>query len=207
MFLGYSTDHEEDVYCMLNLSMLKIKNTCGVICLNKSYGEWKGIKGHSSNEFEFTETLSSDADSDKSSKPKTRKTSNSGNTSSDDSSNNKDKESDNSSNIADQTRAKLSQQAEDNLVGGINCMHINKTTVLAMNDISEWCLVGGEEAYYVNSVTFDDTWNHPEDVRRQAWRDAIKKEINDITKRDLWRMAKKDMYLVSTWKGSRCLNS
>ena len=117
MFMGYSKDHKEDVYCMLNLSTLKIKNTRDVIWLNKSYGEWKGIKGHLLNKFELAEASSSDVDSDKSSKPKTRKTAKSGNTSSENSSNNKDEESDNSSNIPDQTGAKL-QQAEDNLVGG-----------------------------------------------------------------------------------------
>ena len=31
MFVGYSKDHEEDVYCMLNFSTLKIKNTRNVI--------------------------------------------------------------------------------------------------------------------------------------------------------------------------------
>ena len=65
------------------------------------------------NKFELAEASSSDADSEKSPKPKTRKTAESGNTSSDDSSNNEDEELYDSSNIADWTRAKLSQQAED----------------------------------------------------------------------------------------------
>ena len=71
-------------------------------------------------------------------------------------------------------------------------MRITKTAALTINDIAEWCLVGGKDANYVSPVTFDDAWNHPEDVERQAWRDAIKKEINNMTKRDVWRKAKKD---------------
>ena len=116
MLVGYSKDHEEDIYPMLNISTLKVKNTRNVICLKKSYREWKGIKGYLSNEFELVENMSSDADSNKLSKSKATKTSESGSTSSNDSSNNKDKESDDSRHVADCTRVKLSQQAEDDLV-------------------------------------------------------------------------------------------
>ena len=36
MFIGYSKDHKEDVYCMLNMKTLKVKNTQDVLWLNKS---------------------------------------------------------------------------------------------------------------------------------------------------------------------------
>ena len=74
MFVGYSKDHKDDVYHMLNVRTLKIKNTRDVIWLNKSYGEWKGIKGHSSNKFELAKESSSDADSTKSSHSKENRT-------------------------------------------------------------------------------------------------------------------------------------
>ena len=45
-------------------------------------------------------------------------------------------------------------------------MRITKTAALTINDIAEWCFVGGEDADYVNPVTFDDVWNHPEEVER-----------------------------------------
>ena len=41
--------------------------------MNKSYGEWKGIKGHSSNDFKFAVKSSSDTNSSKSSKSKQEK--------------------------------------------------------------------------------------------------------------------------------------
>ena len=44
MFIGYSKDHKDDVYCMLNMKTLKVKNTQDVLQLNKSYREWKGMK-------------------------------------------------------------------------------------------------------------------------------------------------------------------
>ena len=36
MFVGYSKDHKVDVYCMLNVSTMKVKNTSDVIWLDKS---------------------------------------------------------------------------------------------------------------------------------------------------------------------------
>ena len=70
-------------------------------------------------------------------------------------------------------------------------MRITKTAALTMNNIAEWCLVGGEDADYVNPTTFDKAWNHPIEKERQEWRDAIRKEINDMTNREVWRKTKK----------------
>ena len=191
MFVGYSKDHEDDVYRMLNVSTLKIKNTRDVIWLNKSYGEWKGIKGHSSSEFELAKESSSDTDSTQSSKPKENRIAEKKDSSSNDSSSG-DEKSEDSSYIADRTRSKLSQQAEDDLAGELNRMRITETAALTMSDIAEWCLVGGEDANYVNPATFDEAWNHPIEKERQEWRDAIRKEINDMTNREVWRKTKKN---------------
>ena len=97
MFVGYSKDHKDDVYRILNLTALKVKNTQDVIWLNKSYGEWKGIKGHLSNKFELAKETSSDTDSTKSSKSKENRTSEKKDSSSDDSSSSGDKKSEDSS--------------------------------------------------------------------------------------------------------------
>ena len=70
-------------------------------------------------------------------------------------------------------------------------MRITETVALTMSDIVEWCLVGGEDADYVNPETFDKAWNHPIKNERQEWRDAIRKEINDMTNREVWRKTKK----------------
>ena len=155
MFVGYSKDHEEDVYRMLNLSTLKVKNTRDVIWLNKCYGEWKGIKGYSSHEFEVIKKPSSDTDSSNS-VTNENKTMEEKDTSSNDSSDNEEEESDNSGNIADRTRAKLSQQDEDDLVVDLNRMRISETAALSMHELVKWCLVGGEDADYMNLTTFDD---------------------------------------------------
>ena len=35
--------------------------------------------------------------------------------------------------------------------------------------------------------TFREAWDHPNMEKRNKWRDAIKKEFNDMTKRGVWR--------------------
>ena len=71
-------------------------------------------------------------------------------------------------------------------------MRITETAALTMNDIVEWCLVGGKDANYVNPATFNEAWNHPNKNKCQEWRKAIRKEINDMTKREVWRKTKKN---------------
>ena len=73
----------------------------------------------------------------------------------------------------------------------MNQMQITKTAALTMSDIVEWCLVGGGDADYVNLATFDKAWNHPIENERQEWRNAIRKEINDMTNREVWCKTKK----------------
>ena len=66
MFIGYSKDHKEDVYRMLNLKTLKGKNTQDVLWLNKSYGEWKGIEEDKVTKILIPDELSSGSESSKS---------------------------------------------------------------------------------------------------------------------------------------------
>jgi hypothetical protein len=44
MFVGYTEHHSRDVYRMLNLTTNSIINSREIICLNKTYGEWKNDK-------------------------------------------------------------------------------------------------------------------------------------------------------------------
>ena len=74
----------------------------------------------------------------------------------------------------------------------MNQMRITKTTALIMNNITKWCSVGIKNADYVNPVTFDKAWNHQDKDRHREWHNGIQKEINNMTKREVWRKAKKD---------------
>jgi hypothetical protein len=41
MFVGYTEHHSRDVYSMLNLTTKSIIISQDIICLNKTYAEWK----------------------------------------------------------------------------------------------------------------------------------------------------------------------
>ena len=120
---------------MLNIRILKIKNTREVIWLNKSYGELKSIKGHTSTDYELAEESSSETKLSKLSKSKGDKSSKKGNSSSNNSSTNK------YSNLNIQVTShivlakKILQQAKDDLVREMNKMHIIKSAALTMQDI------------------------------------------------------------------------
>ena len=40
-----------------------------------------------------------------------------------------------------------------------------------------------------NPDIFQEAWNHPNEEKREHWRTAIKKEFNNVTKREIWRKA------------------
>ena len=48
-------------------------------------------------------------------------------------------------------------------------------------------MVGGINESYDNPDIFQEAWNHPDEEEKEHWRTAIKKEFNDMTKREVWR--------------------
>ena len=44
---------------------------------------------------------------------------------------------------------------------------------------------------YEEPRTFQEAWNHPDPTQRVKWRDGIKKEFHDMTKRRVWKRIKK----------------
>ena len=48
-------------------------------------------------------------------------------------------------------------------------------------------MVGGTDESYDNPDIFQEVWNHPDEEEKEHWRTAIKKEFNDMTKREVWR--------------------
>ena len=67
-------------------------------------------------------------------------------------------------------------------------MRITENTALSMQEIA----VGGEDADYNNPVTFWEAWDHEEENERKKWREAIHKEITNMTKCQVWKMTKKN---------------
>ena len=48
-------------------------------------------------------------------------------------------------------------------------------------------MVGGTDESYDNPDIFQEAWNHPDEQEREHWGLAIKKEFNDMIKREVWR--------------------
>ena len=53
--------------------------------------------------------------------------------------------------------------------------------------IDDLAMVGGTDESYDNPDTFDEAWEHPNISERKYWREAIRKEFNDMIKRQVWR--------------------
>ena len=77
----------------------------------------------------------------------------------------------------------------------MNQMRITKMAALTMNNIFKWCVVGGKDADDINPVMFDKSWTRQDKDKHQEWCDAIRKEINNMTKREVWHKAQKDQIL------------
>ena len=56
-----------------------------------------------------------------------------------------------------------------------------------MTFIDDLAMVGGTDESYDNPDKFDEAWEHPNISERGYWREAIRKEFNDMIKRKVWR--------------------
>ena len=92
-----------------------------------------------------------------------------------------------SSHIINCTHAKLTQQAVNYLAKGLGNIPITKYTALSMQDIAEWCLVGGEDSNYNNPITFKGVWYYEDKDKHMKWHEAINKEIADMTNCKVWK--------------------
>ena len=56
-----------------------------------------------------------------------------------------------------------------------------------IKDVLEFTMVGGTDNDYVNPISFQIAWWHPEPEERKKWREAIQKEFQDMIRRGFWR--------------------
>ena len=67
----------------------------------------------------------------------------------------------------------------------------NEALAPNIDDIVEFAMVGGTDDSYVNPKNFENAWNHENEYERLMWRNAIKKEFNDMFKHKVWEKVKK----------------
>ena len=58
-------------------------------------------------------------------------------------------------------------------------------TMAGMTFIDDLAMVGGTDESYDNPGTFNEAWEHPNISERKHWREAIRKEFNDMIKRQV----------------------
>ena len=60
-----------------------------------------------------------------------------------------------------------------------------------IDDLEDFAFVGGTDDDYVNPMTFQEAWHHPDPMEANKWRDAIRKEFRDMISKGVWRNMKK----------------
>ena len=56
---------------------------------------------------------------------------------------------------------------------------------------------------YVEPKSFEEAWNHPDEVQRKKWQDAIHKEFKDMCNRGVWKKVKRS----EVPSGRRCVKN
>ena len=59
------------------------------------------------------------------------------------------------------------------------------------NNVAEVVLVGGADESYESPERFNDAWYNKNPKLRLKWREAIKKEFENMEKNHVWRVIKK----------------
>ena len=83
------------------------------------------------------------------------------------------------------------ENQNDNIV----CMTYDPTS----DDMSEILLVGETDESYKSLETFEKVWSHENDYLRSRWREAIKKEVENIEINKVWRITTKDQ-VPADWR-------
>ena len=148
-FVGYTTEHAGDVYCMYSPSTKRIKISRDVRWMEKFYNDGHPIEIPDYEEYNSRKMKS----------------------------------------IPPPIRYDDEQKERDlmkQLLNEKNALQ-NPTT----NDMAEVVLVGGTDESYKSPEWFNDTWYNDNPKLQLQWREAIKKEFENVEKNHVWRVMKK----------------
>ena len=197
LFVGYAENHAGDVFKMFNPKTFKVTLTRDVRFLGKYYGEYEQLKPGNSpdidDDFDGTENKSKKIQFSDEKSPERR---------------NQDEEDfeirvedvvEESTQIEDRPRTRSSgpvtnEEGDVEYSGKLRraMAKLHDTWNPTLGDMVELAFVGGSDDTYDNPKTFQEAWNHPDLEERKKWREAIRKEFNDmIYKRKVWRHVKK----------------
>jgi hypothetical protein len=177
MFMEYSVDPSNDVYRMLNLETKKIIYSRDVVWLNKSCTEWFSSKSTSKDQSdyeddeEFIEIIK-----------KLNRESN--------------------EEVIDISKKKEVSSDKVNWQMNILECSFNLEASKVMEDIEEEreifldqvnvAMFSSASVFQEELKTFDEAWNYEDLVMREKWRNAINKELEEMDKKQVWEVIKKE---------------
>ena len=176
MFVGYSVDHANDVYRMLNLKTKKIVNTRDVVWLGKCYKEWSNKKV-ASIERNLDEENEDFIENAVTSNPRLT-----------------DTEVDQVPGEPEKGKDKLYRQmklleSSFNPEASKIIENIEQGREIILNQANVALFSGGIQ---VEPTTFSQAWDHHNPMEREKWRNAIKKEFSDMESKKVWETIKKE---------------
>jgi Reverse transcriptase (RNA-dependent DNA polymerase) len=176
MFMGYSVDHSNDVYRMLNLETKKIILSRDIVWLNRSYTEWISSRSILKDESEY--------DDDDNFLERMKKLTHEPNEEVID--DHKKKEISSKKVYRQMKILESSFNPEASKV--VTDIEQGRETFLDQVNVAMFSSASG---FQEEPKTFDEAWNHQDSVMREKWRNAINKEFEEMNKKQVWEVIKK----------------
>ena len=171
IMVGYVRNSTGDTYRMYNLRTNKITNTRDVKWAGKLYKDMMVKETDQSDYY-----TASDED----------------NMNSDDNDNLEGQPRKNDNRLEGQVRrsGRIQSQndTDEKVMRALRKLNVSYNPIMSgMAFADEVAFVGGTDESYDNPEQFQEAWNHPKTEEREYWREAIRKEFNDMIKRKVWR--------------------
>ena len=168
IFVGYSSDHSGDVYRMYCPTTRNVRMSRDVRWLNKNYGVFKLENEGGMIRYVYDDDTDPELGDIEVS---------------DDEKNDLEEDSNPPTPSPPKGRKTVSLSTEMRRLDTF----YNPTT----NTVS-WALMSAVNSDYLEPKNFYQAWNHEDPIERENWRGAIQKEFNDMEKREVWTLVKKE---------------
>lgn len=169
IMVGYVRQSTGDTYRMFNLGTNKVTNTRGVKCTNKLYEKWFNGSKEQSDYYtaseEDTDEEINESEEEVSIKEQPRRS----------------------------ERLQTKNETDEKVIRALRKLNVSYNPIMSgMAFADDECAMvgGGIDDSYDNPDTFEEAWNHPHATDIEHWRTAIKKEFNNMIKRNVWRQTK-----------------
>jgi len=179
IFMGYSVNHAHDVYRMLNMETKKVINSRDMIWLNQVYNDWKvqkvkmyveddegnAVEPKIQHINELQEEVQEEVQEEKV--------------------------------LDEQKRAKIYRilhqlESSFNPEASRIVERIEQGREILLNH-ANFAIFSGGVVEQVEPTTFNEVWDHNDPRTREKWREAINKQFEEMKKKEVWEVMKKEV--------------